>query len=341
MLGAYLQAWFPIIASRFSDVGLTYAEGFAGPGEYEHGEVGSPIIAMDQANRQDVLRSQAPIRVVLVEKSKKRYEHLSGLLDRRYPVEDRSGRLRLEIVRGECEVALLPALDRLSAWDGPMFVNLDGWGVDTPFEIVKRVGSVKSAEVLVTFQSQWFVRFATLDESEAGDRVFGDPGWRAVVDQPTPEAKKRFLVDRYRSGLAGVGFPYSLTFEMIDEGGHELFLIFGTQNELGVEKMKDAMWKVDAVSGQRFRDPRDLNQLAFSIDEPDLSSLKKEILDQVDAGRTNLAELKVYALLETVFRPPHVSTAVAALCGEGKLQRSGGRSAEETTLSRTNPTLFG
>ncbi|WP_260326384.1 hypothetical protein [Streptomyces sp. TLI_185] len=44
---------------------------------------------------------------------------------------------------------------------------------------------------------------------------------------------------------------------MNDEGNRKLYLIFGTQHELGLEKMKDAMWKVDPSYGVRYRDPRD------------------------------------------------------------------------------------
>jgi len=36
MLFTYLQAWFPIIGSRFP--GLTYVDAFAGPGEYAGGK---------------------------------------------------------------------------------------------------------------------------------------------------------------------------------------------------------------------------------------------------------------------------------------------------------------
>jgi three-Cys-motif partner protein len=71
---------------------------------------------------------------------------------------------------------------------------------------------------------------------ESGDTVFGDAGWREVANQPTPR-KKGFLVDRYLQVLRDAGFPYTLTVEMVDETSHELLLVFGTTNQLGVEKM--------------------------------------------------------------------------------------------------------
>lgn len=44
ILEEYLKAWFPIL-SRFHKR-ILYIDGFAGPGVYEEGEIGSPIIAL-------------------------------------------------------------------------------------------------------------------------------------------------------------------------------------------------------------------------------------------------------------------------------------------------------
>lgn len=44
-----------------------------------------------------------------------------------------------------------------------------------------------------------------------------------------------------------------------------LYLIFGTQHELGREKTKDAMWKVDPSYGVRYRGPRDTQQQMLDL----------------------------------------------------------------------------
>ena len=69
------------------------------------------------------------------------------------------------------------------------------------------------------------------------------------ADHPT-ENKKRFLVDEYRRRLAECGFDFQLTFELTDEGGHSLFLVYGTSSIQGVRKMKDAMWSVTQRPGR-------------------------------------------------------------------------------------------
>jgi three-Cys-motif partner protein len=336
MLGQYLNAWFPIIASRWQSTGATFADAFAGPGLYTDGGEGSPIIALRAATRPDVAQYPTTLRMVFIEKDRPRLQHL---IDR---LRLRQGRVEITEVRGTCETDLIPALDSTGAWGGPMFVNLDGWGVDTPYDVVARVGASRSGEVLVTFEAQWFTRFANLEAVEAGDRVYGERGWRAVADQADPAAKKHFLVERYLSRLHEAGFPFTLTFEMIDEAGHALFLVFGTQNKLGVEKMKDAMWHVDKVSGQHFRDPRDVNQMTFEVLEanPDLTLLKRQLLDRLESGPTTLAALKEFALLETVFKGSHVDPAVRMLEADHKVERGSGRPHEDVVIRPAPSSLF-
>jgi three-Cys-motif partner protein len=339
MVGRYLDSWFPIIAKTWSSTGATYVDAFAGPGEYSNGGWGSPIIALRAATRADVAEHPTDIRMVFVEKEATRLAHLNDLIDR---LGLRGDRTFCTSVHGRCETELLPTLDRVGAWGGPMFVNLDGWGVDTPYTIVERVGRGRSSEVLITFQTQWFTRFATLKDIDAGDVVFGETGWREVDHQPT-DAKKRFLVDRYLGRLRDAGFAYTLTFEMVDEGGHELLLVFGTGNSLGVEKMKDAMWAVDKVSGQRFRDPRDVNQLAFeAIDsDPDLTLLRRQLLGRLQTGPATLVALKDFALVETVFKKTHVDPAVRNLEQARTVERVPARRHEDVVVRLAPPRLFG
>ena len=51
LLEKYLKAWIPILGKYESKI--CYFDGFAGPGEYSDGEVGSPIIALRTASSLD------------------------------------------------------------------------------------------------------------------------------------------------------------------------------------------------------------------------------------------------------------------------------------------------
>ncbi len=337
MLSSYLDAWFPIMASSWRSTGATYAEGFAGPGEYTHGDLGSPILAL-QAAAREAAKHPTELRMIFVEERQDRLAHLKALVAR---LGLAGNGICVSYVGQPCETHLIPALDEAGAWGGPMFVNLDGWGVDTPYAIVERVGRASSSEVLITLETQWFTRFATMEHVTAGDIVFGETGWREVVSQDS-RSKKRFLAERYLSRLNGAGFEFTLSFEMVDEGGNGLFLVFGTHKLIGVEKMKDAMWSIDKVSGQRFRDPRDLNQQTFeAIDsDPDLSLLVQQVLERVERGPQSLEDLKEFALRETMFKKAHADPAVRKLESLGKVERTRARKHEDVTVSLTAPKLF-
>jgi three-Cys-motif partner protein len=341
MLNAYLQAWFPIIAKGFGARGLTYVDAFAGPGEYFGGEIGSPLIALQQARRPDVAGLGHPIRLLFIEDRKDRAGHLEQLIDARYPVETRPANWSVRTLQGRCQNHLVTGLRDIRSNKSPIFVNFDGWGVDTPMSLVRHVGEHLTPEVLITFQAQWFVRFVDRAEFTAGDEVFGGQDWRPIAAKGSPAEKKRGLIDLYSAKLATAKFPYSLVFEMVDEGGHELLLVYGTSGEKGLEKMKDAMWSVDKVYGQRFRDPRDINQLSFELgDEADTRLLKQQLLSALEDGPQSLDALKRFALLDTVFKGTHVPGAVDELEAQGKVECRRTRKHSDFIVALATPQLF-
>ena len=320
MLERYLAAWFPILLQG-GFPGVTFFDGFAGPGEYKRGEEGSPIIALRQIlDRPELLRLRKPVRFVFIEAHAGRVEHLRKLITSKFPSPDTSARI-IPPYHGRCEELAESVLRDAGAWGQPIFANLDAWSLDVPLGLIRRIGRNRASEVLITFPSEWFRRFARLQETDKGDQWFGSPSWRAVGQIESTEAKKRFLVDEYRRTLSKAGFPMTLAFEMLDEDGHEIFLIFGTANKLGLEKMKDAMWKVDPVHGLRFRDPRDPLQSAFAIDDADLFPLLRSLRERLaDRAPQSVKTLRDFTLLETAYRPPHATTALRTLRDRSELE---------------------
>src|SRR5712672_2541721 len=74
ILKRYLQAWMVILSQgRFPEI--LYIDGFAGPGEYETGEAGSPIIALDTALAFRPALT-AKVHFLFVEKDTDRADHL-------------------------------------------------------------------------------------------------------------------------------------------------------------------------------------------------------------------------------------------------------------------------
>ncbi|UVS78425.1 hypothetical protein [Actinokineospora sp. UTMC 2448] len=113
-------------------------------------------------------------------------------------------------------------------------------------------------------------------------------------------------------------------FELIDRRGEALYLVFGTNHPLGVDKMKAALWDVDPVNGVGFRDPRDeQHETLFDVNEPDLAPLGRLLLPQIAAAGADgvrVRTLQQFALHETVFRPQHVITSLLPLRECGRIQ---------------------
>ena len=326
LLRRYLEAWYPILAKAEWCKSITYAEGFAGAGVYEGGEPGSPVIAADVFLRRPEFIDGKPLNMVLVEEDSRRLARLKEEMARaltRYGKPP--GQLNVSYKEGSCGDKLLPALHGAGAIGAPVFAFLDSWGgPDVPFGLVRSIARQPAGEVLVTFGTNFLTRFGEKDQhQQAGNEAFGGPEWQQVHEL-SANKKKAFLVSAYRQSLLTAGYRWVVAFEMIDDTGSDLYLVYGTRNRTGLEKMKDAMWKVDPVKGVHYRDPRDPNQIMLGFAAPHLvhlEPLQEAIVGELAQGDRTLESLREYALLETVYRPPHATSAVRSLFKQGLAER--------------------
>jgi three-Cys-motif partner protein len=280
VLRGYLDAWWPILLSANDEV--TYAEGYAGPGEYQGGEDGSPVVALRallQREHQPIPLSGKAARVVLVEERDDRLQHCVEQIHQR--VGPLPSSVVVRTTSGRCETDLLRTLREAGAFGSPILVNLDPFATGIPYDVVREVAENRSSEVLISFMMQWFIRWADNEQLDHGDRMFGSTDWRQVADVPT-ENKRRWLIDRHRQRLHQAGFAHTVWFELVDEGGRTFALIFATASERGLLKMKESFWRVDPVRGLHFRDPRDPGQMAFDVgDDPYLAPLRNLLGEQM------------------------------------------------------------
>jgi len=329
---------------------ITYAEGFAGAGVYKGGEPGSPVIAYDVfAGALDALPKR--MRLILMEEEPRRVEELERQIARaraKYTTNI-TGRLTADIQQGDFHPALLQKLRTTGALGKPLFVLLDSFGgPDIPYSLLQELARLPATEVMVTFEPGFLTRFAEKHEGhrQSGNDAFGNSDWQAVFQQPSPQ-KFPFLREQYRETLRRAGFSHTLYFEMVDEGGRKLYLIFGTGHELGLQKIKDAMWKVDTSYGVRYRDPKDTQQQTLELEfEPDTAPLRRILRDYIAAspeGRT-VPELQRFTLLETVYRPAQVITLLRQMRDDGILKaepraiNAKARVAIATAPTSTTPT---
>lgn len=118
-----------------------------------------------------------------------------------------------------------------------------------------------------------------------------------------------------------------MTFELVNNGGHSLYLVFATTHPKGLIKMKEAMWEVDPVTGVQYRDPADPQQQLLDIEfEPATEPLRRELLQHLGSlpeHKASVSDLRRYALYNTVYKESQVKPVLDALATRGLVAGDG------------------
>jgi three-Cys-motif partner protein len=306
LLRLYLNAWLPILTSFHGQV--TILDGFAGPGEYAGGEPGSPLIAIDAV----LNHSHAPLRnkqvhFIFIEADEKRYEHLKALLASRTLPPN----VKYTIKHGEFDGTLTDFLDDVEQRGQrltPTFAFIDPFGYShTPMSTISRLMKNERCEVLINFMHDFINRFLTFDnEANEGnyDRLFGTRSWRAIIEQkPNPKDRERQLHDLYQLQLqTASGAKYTRSFRMVNEHNHtEYYLFFGTNSLLGLDKMKQAMWKVDPTGTFSFSDLSNPDQPFLFSPVPEYYRLEALLQSRFSGKSVTMREIEEYIIADTPF----------------------------------------
>lgn len=315
LLRLYLSAWLPILTSYHGQV--TILDGFAGPGEYSGGEPGSPIIAIDTllGHSYAALRDKE-VQFIFIEKDEMRYEHLKELLTSR----NLPPHAKYRLICGEFDETLTDLLDNLDR-EGkrltPTFAFIDPFGYSqTPMNTISRIMKNARCEVLINLMHDFINRFLSFDnDANRGhlDRLFGTSNWRSIVDQSLePKERERQLHDLYQRQLQAVGgAKYARSFRMVNDRNHtEYYLFFGTNNLVGLDKMKQAMWKVDPTGTFSFSDLSNPDQPFLFSPTPEYYRLE-ELLQAEFTGKTvTVRQIEEYIIAETPFCSNQYKTTV-------------------------------
>jgi len=319
ILRRYLQAWMVILSQgRFPEI--LYVDGFAGPGEYSGGEIGSPIIALDTALGYRPPLT-AKVHFLFVEKEVERADHLRALAAQRTlpsnfsviveggtTFEEAFERRYSEFVRNG---RLIPTF---------AFIDPFGW-TGAPFNLVSKILSQKSCEVFINFMYEEINRFiGHPDQVKNFDSFFGTDAWKSCVAQTDPRERNRCLHDLYLQQLNQAA-RYVRSFEMSNSRDvTDYFLFYATNELLGLKKMKEAMWKVDESGEFRFSDATDPNQLVLFEKAPSLPTLQKHILAACSGRDIRVGDIETSVLIQTAFRESHYKGILKTLEKEGRLK---------------------
>ena len=312
ILKRYMQAWVPILGQTdFSEI--VYIDGFAGPGRYSRGEDGSPIIALKAAlDHQE--RIKPKMTFLFVERRDDRADMLRAVLDEiklppKFFARVEGGRTFEEVV-----TSFLDSRTRNGQRLPPTFAFIDpfGWS-GVPFELVRRILSFSSCEVLVTFMYEEINRFISHpDQVSNFESFFGTSESDQVTLASDPQQRNRYLHDLYLRQLRDfAGMQYVRSFEMRNlKDLTDYYLFYATDNLLGLKKMKEAMWKVDRSGEFSFSDATDPRQLVLFGAEPQFDILRSQMISQFQGQETTIREIEEFVVSATAFRETHYKRQV-------------------------------
>jgi hypothetical protein len=96
------------------------------------------------------------------------------------------------------------------------------------------------------------------------------------------------------------------SFEIQSGHGTGYHLFFGTNNELGLARMKEAMWKADPVTGQRFTDSTESDQLVLFEQGVDTAPLLRALRERFKSAPFTIEQADQFTLIQTPFIPAHL-----------------------------------
>ncbi|WP_306366448.1 three-Cys-motif partner protein TcmP [Nocardiopsis sp. CC223A] len=244
----YMDCWMAKILQKFPEASIVDA--FSGPGIYQDGAPGSPILAAKAYLEHSARARFSKLNLICLEQRADRVEELRKQFSK--PPSD--PRLKVMIQEPGAfaeEQQRLSALARSGDPRRPVLWIIDPFRIrDAPFELVRRCLENRRDEVIVTLFTGFMHRFCEkAGYDETMDRCFGGEHWRAAVAVPGAGARKRALARAYEEGLKRLGL-FTGSFGVRVSNTSEVYhLVMATHNEAGLRCWNPVGWKLDGYTG--------------------------------------------------------------------------------------------
>lgn len=342
ILKAYLQAWYPILAS--SQDRLLVVDGFAGRGRYTpidgitaigDAEVeGSPLIMLksliEHTHFGDKKYDLAKVKEVVflfVEADPENHKLLSDALENykttlpEWPknVKTRVSHCRFENTaeNGIDEYILERSEDDTLRQATFLFIDPFGF-TGIPMKLVSRLCQYRprhNVELLFNFMSDYIIRAAGETSQESNmTKLFGvnSTEWRSFRNGKFAEdSTVQVLVDYFVSQLKErAAFKYIKPIEMKRQDGTHIYnLLHASQHFKGVTTMKDVMWRVDEAAA------KDL----CSRSKPIEVLLQEYLKDKPPNAEVEVEDIGDFVVAETPFRRSDGTRALKEFENDGSI----------------------
>jgi three-Cys-motif partner protein len=332
LLVRYLGAWLPIMGRTQGRA--IVLDAFAGPGRYDNGEAGSPVLVVDTLMQHKDFESWKCEFVLLFnELDPARFESLSTELDalradnQPWPKNVKlldPGQQTFE----ELGESVLESLS--SSRMAPTFAFLDPFGYKgVPLDLISRLLSFDKCELFIYFDFNSVNRFATASTAvdKHFDRLFGTDAYRKAP--PSGHVRQQFLHDLYERQLKeACNFAHVRSFAMVNDSGHiGNYMFFCTRNLRAFDLMKQAMWKLAPSGDYRFEDRLADQDILFG-DETATAPLRDYLLDTFAGQTVPMPRLIDDVIANTPFHSSQIKRAtLAPMQREGLIKAEGQRKA--------------
>lgn len=331
ILNNYFVPWLRKINLGFNGGRCLVIDGFAGPGIYEDGSEGSPFKLLrasldfyEQCERNDW--KIPSITLLFIEGDKKNYNSLRENISNTFEGQfDEDGNFSFEeypsvkviCINDNFQNAFRAILEGIKPHRTliPSFCFVDPFGYkDTPFELFEKYLSNEKAELLFNFMFEEINRFVTTKNSpklmETYSKLFGVASieeLQLLIGDNKKEERKNIVVDYYsRQLLTNTEAKHVLNFEFKKNGRTKMFLFYATKNKIGLQLMKQQMWKIDDTGLYLFDDRKRADQIQFEfVKDMEDDKIREDlsiILAAVFSGKKVSIELiQDFTLTETIY----------------------------------------
>lgn len=292
VLKSYLEAWFPKLATWSGRV--VFIDGFAGPGEYEGHEKGSPLIALESilghSHREKI---NGKVTFAFVEANRKRADHLRALVE---PYREKLPKgWSLQVVTGKFDATMtemMNVLEQAGRSLAPAFVMIDPFGVsDTPLSVIAEILKNRRAEVYISLMYEAINRHCGTPEFAPHlDALFGCTHWREGLTIDDPQARRAFLFDLYSAQLRQAGADQVVHFDLYNGNRLVYSIFFASGSWQGANTMKEAVWKIDPSGEFQFRGS---SQSVLDLSSPDFQRLQEVLSEKFkDTGWVTISDVQ-------------------------------------------------
>ncbi|MBI2305080.1 MAG: three-Cys-motif partner protein TcmP [Chloroflexi bacterium] len=282
LLEKYLKAWIPVLGKYHSRI--CYFDGFAGRGEYESGDPGSPVIAIQVAHGFE--KHFGEFVCTNIEHDPDAFKNLESTLSSyQYP------KIKVVNVQGAFADVIEQIIVKVGGELAPSFFFIDPFGFSgVPFGIIKDILSIQRTEVFITFMYHDINRFLRTPQTQTAlNALFGTTISGQLSSLLTSREKENAIRDLYVKQLreaAGARFVLTFRVSMQNRRRTRYYLIYATNHFKGLMLMKTIMYNQGVGGDFSYLGPEDgARRIQPSFFDDDVQPLKDLLLARFK-GRT-------------------------------------------------------